>query len=150
MREWICNCLFQLITLSIVNQAILRNNLFRCFNDFEHRDNMYAIILLEIQLTEHFGNLLNHYIQTHSFFFIVEKKSSLFLPHWTFIVSTGLWHSMSNFQLTALTKKIDDISRRDGRGRTLQFWLISKGRAVKHPIKYPSYYVKLKEEKEII
>lgn len=75
----------------------------------------------------------------------MQKKS--FLPHWAFVVSTGLWFCMSNFQLTALKNKTDDISRKDDRGRTSPVLVNFKGKSsYTCLIKCPSHSVSLKDE----
>ena len=106
---------------------------------------MYVIILPQTQLLEHFDNSLNHYI--HIFLHCCKKKSSLFLLHWTLVISTRLWHCMSNFQLTTLKYKTDNISRKYDRGKTFPILANFKGKSsYMHPVKCSSYSVKFKEE----
>lgn len=66
------------------------------------RDNMYAIILPEIKS-------LNCYSNFSSF-----CKVSLISSSLNIYCQCGLWYCMSNFQLTPLKNKTDNIPRKDG------------------------------------
>lgn len=57
------------------------------------------------------------------------KKNHHFPLHSTFIVSTGLWYCMSNFQFTPLKNKTDGISRKNNSGKTSPIQANFKGKS---------------------